>query len=127
MNQYFPVQRLIVALALVTASGGALLAAPQQAARHLQKAATEAVAGEVVAYKDLERYVGATIVVETTLGTTHRGVLVKYTNPALVLRLGPQMGSIDLTVPQETVRRSTVVEPATKPAAGQGSDSAEKN
>jgi hypothetical protein len=127
MSKHFSLKRPIAALALAGAATSMLaFVIPAQAARHV-KAVETATAGEVVTYKDLERYVGAVIVVDTTFGTTHRGTLIHYTNPALTMRLGPEKGSIELTVPEETVRRATVVEPATPAAPDQGGGSAKKN
>ena len=128
MSKHFFSKRLTAAVALAWLAIGLLVFVAQtQAANHVKKVEAASVAGEVVAYKDLERYVGAVIVVETTLGTTHRGTLIKYTNPALTMRLGPEAGSIELTVPEETVRRATVVEPATPASSDQGSSSAKTN
>jgi hypothetical protein len=79
---------------------------------------------EVVAYKDLEQRIGAELAIETTLNTVRRGTLIKYTNPGLTIRLGPESGSIDLEVPAETVRRVTIVTPAPAP---QENGSAKKN
>jgi hypothetical protein len=94
------------------------MAKPAQAAKS---------AGEVVAYKDLETRVGAEIAIETTLNTVRRGTLLKYTNPALTIQLGPEHGSIELSVPVETVRRVTIVAPAEPIAPPQGNSSAKKN
>ncbi len=82
--------------------------------------------GTPVEYAELEQQVGAEISVETTLNTVRRGVLTRYTGPALTLKLGPQMGSIDFTVPRETVRTITLITPAQKPAAKEAG-SAKKN
>ena len=60
--------------------------------------------------------VGEDVTVETTLGTLRHGTLVKYTNPALTLQLGPEHGSIELTVPRDTVRN---VSGSTAPPAAQ--------
>ena len=92
--------------------------------------------GETVTYESLEQRVGAELAIETTLITVRRGTLVKYTIPALPLRLGPEHGSIDLTVPHETVRNIRVLvpaasgdaqKPADKETQKQGSGSAQKN
>jgi hypothetical protein len=79
-----------------------------------------------VSYEELEHQIGAEISVETTLNTVRRGTLIKYTNPTLTLKLGPQMGSIDFSVPRDTVRSITLITPAPQPAEP-GSDSAKKN
>ncbi|MBN8480884.1 MAG: hypothetical protein J0L88_04755 [Xanthomonadales bacterium] len=61
-----------------------------------------------VDYTDLEKHVGAQISVHTTNDTVRSGTLLKYTNVALTMRLGPEAGSIDLSVPRGTVRSVTV-------------------
>ena len=88
--------------------------------------------GSPAAYDALEHHVGDELVIETTLSTVRRGKLIKYTNPALILQLGPEHGAIELTVPRETVRSIRVLPAAAaEPEAGvqpkQGSDSAKKN
>jgi len=110
-------------------AGGAHAAAPKKA-----KAAEVAQpAGEPVEYEALEGRIGAQVVIETTLNTVRRGTLVRYTNPTLTLQLGPEAGSIELSVPHETVRSIRVIDTAAsaQPAAGdaqeKGNGSAKKN
>ena len=87
--------------------------------------------GTPAAYDALEHHVGDELVIETTLNTVRRGKLTKYTNPALTIELGPEHGSIELTVPRETVRSIRVLPAAAASAdvakPNHGSDSAEKN
>ena len=73
--------------------------------------------GKVVEYSELEQHVGSDIVVETTLGTVRRGKLLKYTNPGLTIQLGPEHGSVEFSVPRETVRNVSLVLPSAEPAA----------
>jgi hypothetical protein len=85
----------------------AATAAPAEAAKPTQPI------GKLVEYTELEQHVGEEIIVETTLSTVRRGKLTKYTNPGLTIQLGPEHGSVDLSVPRETVRNvSLVIEPA---------------
>lgn len=129
MNKHSVSKSMVAMMVLAgTATVTLALAAPPQAV-HRDKASKPAAvaAGEVVSYADLERYVGATLVLDTTLGTTRTGVLIKYTNPALVVRLGEQMGSIELTVPRETVQKITVIAPAPAADAHQEGGSAKTN
>ncbi|GAA0703999.1 hypothetical protein [Dokdonella soli] len=106
---------------VVAATAFALCSAclPVHAAQHAAAVAktVEVVrpVGEAVAYEALEHHIGAEIAVETTLNTVRRGKLVKYTNPALTLQLGPEAGSIELSVPRETVRSIRLL-PSTVPA-----------
>ncbi len=88
--------------------------------------------GEAIVYESLEHRIGAQIVIETTLNTVRRGTLVKYTNPTLTLQLGPEAGSIELSVPRETVRSIRVIDSAAvaQPvgaAQEKGNSSAQKN
>ncbi len=84
-------------------------------------------AGAAVEYAELEHEIGAELAIDTTFNTTRRGVLVKYTNPTLTLRLGPEAGSIDLSVPRDTVRRITILKPAPPASTTQGRRGAETN
>lgn len=106
--------RLIGALVLVAAAiglGGIVHAAPAQ------KAANE---GREIAYTELEHHVGDEIVIQTTFDTTRRGVLTGYTTVSVSMKLGPDAGSIDLTVPKDTVRSVRVIGPAASPTATEG-------
>ncbi|HEY0178858.1 MAG TPA: hypothetical protein VGC30_04390, partial [Dokdonella sp.] len=91
----------------------ALVLPPLAAAAAAEAAPSGArAAGAAVEYAELEHEIGAELAIDTTFNTTRRGVLVKYTNPTLTLRLGPEAGSIDLSVPRDTVRRITILKPA---------------
>lgn len=68
--------------------------------------------GREVAYAELEQHVGEEIEVQTTFGTTRRGVLTGYTTVSISMTLDAEAGSIDLTVPKETVRAVRVLGPA---------------
>ncbi|MEP7042029.1 MAG: hypothetical protein ABI843_03140 [Dokdonella sp.] len=83
--------------------------------------------GRPIEYQELETQVGAVIVVETNLNTARRGTLIKYTNPTLLLQLGPEAGSIELSVPHESIRHITLLEPAPASPPSQESGSAKKN
>ncbi|MBN8728632.1 MAG: hypothetical protein J0H15_13150 [Xanthomonadales bacterium] len=96
--------------AVAFAIPAAALAAPPA------KAPAPQVAGEAVAYAELEHRVGATLVIETTHNTVRRGVLVKYTNVGLTIELGPDHGSIELSVPRDTIRSVRVLGAATADA-----------
>ena len=58
-------------------------------------------AQQAVAYADLGKYLGKNIIVHTTLGTVRSGILTKYTNTAIELKLE---GGADLTMPAESIR-----------------------
>jgi hypothetical protein len=128
IQQRHPLLIALAAAALMLGGSGAYAAKPKP------NKPTEAAkpVGQPIEYQDLEGKVGAVIVVETNLNTARRGTLVKWTNPTLVLRLGPEAGSIELSVPHESIRRITLLDPppAATPAptpTTQGSGSAKKN
>jgi len=122
-------RNLILAIAGLVALGGADSALARKHHPAAQKAAeTPAPAaeakpsqpiGKLVEYTELEQRVGSDLVVETTLGTVRRGKLVKYTNPGLTIQLGPEHGSVELSVPRETIRNVSVVLPPAEMPAGE--------
>ncbi|NCT66027.1 MAG: hypothetical protein GXC76_00130 [Rhodanobacteraceae bacterium] len=102
-------------MALAIACAALMAAAPAFAAKPAPKAEAAAAAspaGRLVEYAELEHQLGAQIAVETTLNTVRRGWLIKYTGPALTLQLGPEAGSIELSVPRESVRSVRILAPA---------------
>ena len=114
-----------ISLAAAFALAPVAFAAPVAAKKAKPAAKDEQPAGRVVEYAELEHQLGAVVSVETNLGSVRRGVLIKYTNPALTLQLGPEAGSIQLSVPRESARRLSIVSEA--PAATQEAGSAKKN
>ncbi|HEY0232087.1 MAG TPA: hypothetical protein VGC55_12615 [Dokdonella sp.] len=129
IQQRHPILFAFAAAALLLGGSVAYAAKPKPA-----KSAEPAKAvGHPVEYQELEGKVGALVVVETNLNTARRGTLIKWTNPTLVLQLGPEAGSIELSVPHDSIRRITLLDPlpaAAPPAATpttQGSGSAKKN
>jgi len=123
---------LIALLALVfslAAMSAAQAAQPnlQLAAKKTKAAEPAKPAGEVVEYPTLEQRVGQQLLIETTFKTTRRGTLIKYTQPALTLQLGPENGSIELTVPRETIRTITVLTPVAATDKDEGTSGAKKN
>ena len=123
-------RNLILAIAGIVALGGAdsALARKHHPAAAQKSAETAAPAteakpsqpiGKLVEYTELEQRVGSDLVVETTLGTVRRGKLVKYTNPGITIQLGPEHGSVQLSVPRETIRNVSVVLPPAEAPAGE--------
>ena len=94
-----------------------------------KKAAPESAkpVGEVVQYEALEQNVGKDIVIETTLKTIRRGTLMKYTQPALTLKVTPDAGGFELTVPRETIKTITVLPPPAVLDKDAGTSGAKKN
>lgn len=126
--------KMLMAAAALALAGSCAVATARTA--HPAKAKVPEVVvppvGAPAAYDALEHHVGDELVIETTLNTVRRGKLIKYTNPALVLQLGLEHGSIELTVPRETVRSirvlpAAVANPDAAAHSKQGSDSAKKN
>jgi hypothetical protein len=99
----------------------------QLAAKKTKTAEPAKPVGEVVDYPALEQRVGQQLLIETTFKTTRRGTLVKYTQPALTLQLGPENGSIELTVPRETIKTITVIAPVAAADKDEGNSGAKKN
>jgi hypothetical protein len=107
-----PIPSILIAILLVVASAIAPVdaAEPAKARKAGKEAKVAAPANQrEVEYTDLERHVGAHIAVQTTNNTVRSGTLIKYTNVGLTMRLGPDAGSIDLSVPRGTVRAVSVV------------------
>jgi len=84
-------------------------------------------AGEVVEYADLEHRVGQDIEIETKLNTVRRGTLMKYTQPALTLKISPEASGYELTVPRETIKTITVLPPPATQDKDEGKSGAKKN
>ncbi|MBO9663147.1 hypothetical protein [Dokdonella sp.] len=119
--------KLAIALIALLGANAAFALKPQPPAEAKDaKPVPAASSARPIHYEELEQQIGAEIAVETTLNTVRRGTLIKYTNPTLTLKLGPQMGSIDFSVPRDTVRSITLITPAPQPAA-QENGSAQKN
>ena len=124
-----------VAALSLSCADAALARKPAPAASKPAPAAEQAPSqptGKLVDYAELEHKVGSEVIVETTLHTVRRGTLIKYTNPAITVQLGADSGSMELTIPRETVRNVSVVltpaaaEPTTQTQAA-GTGSAKKN
>ena len=128
--QHIPVRaRLMALLALVLAFAliPATRAATPKAAPAKKSAEPAKPVGEAVEYESLESRVGQQIVIETTLKTVRRGTLIKYTQPVLTMQLGPESGSIELSVPRETIKTITVLAPSASTDKDQGMSGAKKN
>ena len=126
-QQYSKVLMAAAALALVSACALANAKSPVAAATNTKGVEAAKPVGEPVAYDALEHHVGDEIAIETTLNTVRRGKLVKYTNPTLTIRLGPEHGSIDLSVPRETIRSIRVLPAAPAQPESGASSRAKKN
>lgn len=123
---------VVVVAVLAATAGNALAARPgtQAPAKPGTTTAPDKPEGQAVPYAELEHHVGQEVVIHTTLGTVRRGVLAKYTNVALTLKMVFGTGTIDLTVPKETVRTARLIPGgAAPPADGKAREasSAEKN
>ncbi len=118
--------KLVLAGAVCALAPLAFVASAAPAAK--KAAAAPAVpTGAPIEYSELEHRIGDHLIVETTLDTVRRGTLIKYTNPTLTLQLGPENGSIELSVPRETIRSLRIIPAAESTPQQQGDGSAEKN
>ncbi|MEO7432418.1 MAG: hypothetical protein ABIR62_10380, partial [Dokdonella sp.] len=137
-NRNVPLIRAAAIAAFVSVAAAAapshIWAKDKMAAAAKARAAEPAKSeSELIEYKDLENRIGSELIIETTFNTIRRGMLTKYTNPALKIQLGPEGGSIELDVPAETIRSVRIVTPvgsATPAEAAtppQGNSSAKKN
>jgi len=118
----------LFSLAFAVASVPAAIAAQPKSHAATKKAAEPPKpVGEVVQYPDLETRIGSEVVIETTLKTVRRGKLIKYTQPVLTIQLGPESGSIELSVPRETIKTITVVAPTPPADTNEGKAGAKKN
>ena len=119
-----------LAMSLCLVAAPSLHAAPAKTTSAPSKKAAPEPAkpvGEVVQYEALEQNVGKDIVIETTLKTTRRGTLMKYTQPALTLKVTPEAGGFELTVPRETIKTITVLPPPAVLDKDAGTNGAKKN
>jgi hypothetical protein len=90
---------------------------------------TEMRVVEPVSYDQLKDKVGREVVVITTLGTHRRGTLLKISNAAVIVKLDPKAGGIELDIPRDTVRSVELISvPVAVPEAEAqtGGDSAKK-
>lgn len=58
-----------------------------------------------VPYAELENRIDSKIVVHTTNNTVRSGILTRYTKVSISLQLGPEVGSIELSIPSTSVRK----------------------
>jgi hypothetical protein len=129
----FPKNTGLIALLALMFSFAAVVSAQaaqpntQLAAKKTKTAEPPKPVGEVVEYTSLEHKVGQQLLIETTFKTARRGTLIKYTQPALTLQLGPENGSIELTVPRETIKTITVLTPVAATDKDEGTSGAKKN
>ena len=84
-------------------------------------------------YPDLENRIGEKRVVHTTNNTVRSGSLVSYSNVTLVVKLGPENGSIELAIPRSTIRKVMIEIGAADPlflnekTSNEGKPGAKKN
>jgi hypothetical protein len=79
----------------VTPGKGTKTQAAEQAQNSLQE----------IDYAALEEKIGARLVIDTTNSTTRTGVLVRYTNVSLTVKLGQEQGGIELSIPRTGIER----------------------
>lgn len=90
-------KRFILSVIASLGMASALAAPPPAAAPAApptEAALAAARAVRAVSYADLEHLVGSEIIVQTSLKTVRRGVLVKFTRPGIEMRIGGEKGYI---------------------------------
>ena len=68
-----------------------------------------------IEYPSLESKIGSELVIDTVNNTTRRGTLLRYTKVSIVVKLGPDNGSIELGMPRSTIRKIMLVVAAADP------------
>ncbi|HET9032768.1 MAG TPA: hypothetical protein VFN25_07675 [Dokdonella sp.] len=58
-----------------------------------------------VEYSALENKIGSRLVIQTTNDTTRSGTLQRYTTVGISVKLGADQGSIELSIPRDTIRK----------------------
>lgn len=58
-----------------------------------------------IEFESLETRLGDTLIVRTTNDTTRKGTLEHYSGVSIQLQLGPDSGSILLSIPRESIRQ----------------------
>ncbi len=116
-----------MALVFPLLAGVATDAVAAQASAASVSSKTGERAGREVPYAELEQHIGERIEIRSTYGTVRRGVLTKYTNVELTLRLDFGKGTIELTVPKDTVASAWLLGPEPAAHGARNAARAEKN
>ncbi|MFZ1392919.1 MAG: hypothetical protein WAS23_15135 [Dokdonella sp.] len=98
--------RITVAIVSLVFANATIAATPVKGGK--SRPAVEQTSLREVNYPDLESKIGAKLVIHTTNNTTRTGNLISYSNVTLVVKLGPESGSIELAVPRSTIRKVMV-------------------
>ena len=108
-------------------------AAPATGSKSSKAVTTNASSLREIEYEALENKVGKKLVINTTNNTTRSGELTRYTKVTLTLQMGPEHGSIELSVPRETIRKILIEIPPADPlfidekTPNEGKSGAKKN
>lgn len=108
MNRPTAAFRLITTLGLLLACNWALAVtpvSPEKSAKAKSKVDLSQVQFREIPYAELEHRIDSRIVVHTTNQTVRSGILTHYTKVSISLRLGPEVGSIELSIPSTSVRK----------------------
>jgi len=81
------------------------IAAPAGSAKPGKSATSNASRLREIEYPALVDKIGHKLIISTTNDTTRSGVLTRYTNVTISLQLGPEAGSIELSVPRNSIRK----------------------
>lgn len=95
---------LILAIASLALFPMATFAAPATGSKPGKAAVANAASLREIDYASLVDKIGSQLIIRTTNDTTRSGELIRYTNVTLTLQLGPEAGSIELSVPRDSIR-----------------------
>lgn len=102
-------------LAMLAFASTASVAAPAAGGKSDKAATGNASSLREIEYTALEDKVGKKLVISTTNDTTRSGELTRYTKVTLTLQMGPENGSIELSVPRDTIRKILIEIPPADP------------
>ncbi len=114
MNGSTLIPRLMLALLAILLATHVHAAKPVKAEKAV-KAKQAQVNLREIEYPSLESKIGSELVIDTVNNTTRRGTLLRYTKVSIVVKLGPDNGSIELGMPRSTIRKIMLVVAAADP------------
>ena len=124
---------LVLPFALLAFLPVATIATPAASGKSSKAVAANATSLREIDYEALVDKVGKKLIINTTNDTTRSGELTRYTKVTLTLKMGPENGSIDLSVPRDTIRKILIEIPPADPlflneeATHEGESGAKKN
>lgn len=105
MNNSKKLVYLILSCTLLALLSAAPMAAPAAGSKAAKGTAANTSSFQEIEYADLVEKIGHKLVISTTNNTTRKGELTRFTNVTLTLQMGPDAGSIELSVPRDSIRK----------------------